>query len=125
MENDRNKGNHVFADFINFYGNENLLGDYVYNLMIEAIERTPMKIMHKHLEILNKDTPPGFSAFLCLDSSHISAHSYTDIGLLAIDIFTCGSTNTMDVMNYIKDNLSNKFPLIKCTYIDNHKRFNY
>ena len=123
----RYKGNHVFADFTGFHGDEYVLGTFVYELMIRAIERTNMKIIHKNLAILNIDTPPGFTAFLQLDSSHISAHSYTEKsqGLLAFDCFTCGSTDTLSVMNYIKDELLKEFPEIKCTYLQNHKRFNF
>ena len=123
----RYKGNHVFADFTGFHGDEHVLGKFVYELMIRAIERTNMKIVHKHLEILNVDTPPGFTAFLQLDSSHISSHSYTEKsqGLLALDCFTCGPTDTLSVMNYIKDELIKEFPEIKCTYLQNHKRFNF
>ena len=70
LENHR--GSHAMIDICNFYGDENKLGNLVFDLMIEAIERTTMKIVHKHLEILNKDTPPGFSAILSLDRSYFS-----------------------------------------------------
>lgn len=121
------KGQHCLADFIGIYGDENKIGNFVFNLMIQSIERTTMKIVHKHLEILNKDTPPGFTSFLALDSSHISSHGYTEknTGLLAIDCFTCGNTNPMEVMEYIKEELSKEFPEMKCIYMKNHKRFHY
>lgn len=121
------RGSHAMIDICNFYGDEVKLGNFVFELMIKAIERTTMKIVHKHLEILNKDTPPGFSAILSLDSSHISAHSYTteDIGLIAFDCFTCGTTNPLEVLKYIYNELKNEFPEIECTYEFNHKRFQY
>jgi S-adenosylmethionine decarboxylase len=125
--NDNHKGNHVFADFTGFYGDENELGKFVFELMIRAIEKTDMKIVHRHLEILNDDTPPGFTSILLLDTSHITAHSYTgnDQGLLAFDCFTCGVTDTVKMMNYIKDELLKEYPEIKCTYLQKHKRFNF
>jgi S-adenosylmethionine decarboxylase len=125
LENHR--GSHAMIDICNFYGDENKLGNLVFDLMIEAIEQTTMKIVHKHLEILNKDTPPGFSAILSLDSSHISAHAYTskDIALTAFDCFTCGKTNPLEVLQYIYNELNKQFPDIKCTYEFNHKRFRY
>jgi S-adenosylmethionine decarboxylase len=121
------RGQHVLADFIGVYGNETRVGNFVFNLMVEAIERTTMKIVHKNLEILNKDTPPGFTSFLSLDSSHISSHGYTanESGLLAIDCFTCGDTNPMEVVEYIKDGLLKEFPDMVCIYMKNHKRFHY
>lgn len=119
------KGSHVLADFTGIFGDEYEIGKYVFEIMISAIERTTMKIVHKHLEILNKDTPPGFTAFLCLDSSHFSSHSYTEEGLLSSDIYTCGPTDPFEVMKYFKQELNKKFPDMKCTYMEDHKRFRY
>lgn len=120
------KGNHVFSDFTGFYGDENILGQFVFNLMIQAIEeKTDMKIIHRNLSILNGDTPPGFTSVLLLDASHITSHSYTNDGLLCLDLFTCGKTDSLSVMNYIKDELIKEYPEIKCTYLQNHKRFNF
>ena len=120
-------GNHVFADYINFYGDENELGTYIFNLMIQAIEKTSMKIVHKKLCILKEEdnTPPGFTSVLLLDESHFTSHCYSQKGLLCFDIFTCGGTDTMKIMDEVNDILINKFSDIKCTYLQNHKRFNY
>ena len=122
---ENNKGNHVFLDFTNFHGNEYDLGKKVFDIMINAIENTNMKIVHKHLEILNGDTPAGFTSVILLDESHATSHCYSEDGLLAIDLFTCGSTDTVKVMENIKEELFKEFPNLKCTYFQNHKRFNY
>jgi S-adenosylmethionine/arginine decarboxylase-like enzyme len=119
------KGSHVLADFTGVTGDENKIGKHVFNLMIKAIERTTMKIVHKHLQILNQDTPPGFCAFLLLDSSHFSSHSYTIEGLMSCDIYTCGPTDPFEVMTYFKEELMKEFPDMKCTYMNDHKRFRY
>lgn len=34
--------------------------------------------------------PPGATGFLLLDESHISCHTYSDRGWVALDIFVCG-----------------------------------
>ena len=120
----KHKGNHIFADFINVKGDEKYIGNYIFNLMIKAIEQTDMKIVHKHLKILNINTPPGFTCVLLLDSSHFTSHCYSEEGIMAMDLFTCGSTDTNEVMNYVIKKLVKKFPEIKCTYLENHKRFN-
>jgi S-adenosylmethionine decarboxylase len=36
-----------------------------------------------------------------LDESHCSAHSYADLGLIAMDIFTCGSTDPRHILRYL------------------------
>jgi len=38
-----------------------------------------------------------------LDESHCYAHSYADLGLIAMDMFTCGSTNPRDVLFYLRE----------------------
>ena len=41
------------------------------------------------------NSPAGCTAVVMLDESHCSVHTYADLGLLAMDIFTCGDTNPM------------------------------
>lgn len=54
---------------------------------------------------------------------HITCHSYTKLGLLALDVFTCGKTNPEIVADYIKKELEVKYPYIKCVNYETHKRF--
>jgi len=49
------------------------------------------------------NSPPGFTAMVLLDESHCSAHCYADLGLIALDIFTCGRTNPNDILEYIRE----------------------
>ena len=119
------KGIHVLADYTNIIGNEKELGEFVFNLMIECINKTDMKIVHKNLSILNGTTPPGFTSILLLDASHFSCHCYSEEGLLAIDLFTCGKTNTKEVVENFSKKLIEKYPNINCTYLHVHERFNY
>lgn len=118
------KGTHILCDFINFVGNEYELGLKVFNIMIESINNTNMKIVHQKLCILNEDTPPGFTGVLLLDESHFTCHCYTNTGLLAFDLFTCGNTDTRNVMEYVKNKLKQEFPNLECTYLKTHNRFN-
>ena len=71
-------GTHILADYTGIYGNEEDIGNFIFDLMIRTIDRTSMKIVHKHLSILQDDTPPGFTSVLLLDSSHFSSHCYSD-----------------------------------------------
>jgi S-adenosylmethionine decarboxylase len=40
-----------------------------------------------------------------LDESHCSVHTYADHGLMALDVFTCGSTDPRDVLKYIHEEI--------------------
>lgn len=48
---------------------------------------TVRKVIHADL---GADSPPGLTVAVLLDESHITAHSYADEGLLALNAFTCG-----------------------------------
>ena len=80
------KGTHIFADYKGLFGNEYEIGEFIFQLMQDSIlNASTMKIVHKNLVILNKDTqgvetPPGFTeilALLQLDSSHMTCTSFT------------------------------------------------
>ena len=125
----KHKGSHVLCDFIGIKADEYVLGKFVFDLMIRAINRTTMKIVHQHLKILNQDTPAGFTSVLLLDSSHFTSHCYSELGILSLDIFTCSgdteTTNVLEVMEYVKNKLIKKYPDCTCTYLKLHKRFRY
>lgn len=119
-----NKGRHVFLDFVNFYDN-NLeeCCQHVFQIMQDSLKLTKMRNMHSKMIVLKDDTEEGFTSVILLDESHITCHSYTKLGLLALDVFTCGSTNPEIISNYIKVNLELKYPTIKCTNAETHNRF--
>ncbi len=128
------KGNHIFADYKGLVGDEVEIGEFVYAIMQDAIIKTSsMKIVHKNLVILNEETqgsytPPGFSGILQLDSSHFSAHSYTEekeMGLLCVDIFTCSCNQTEKIIDYFEEKLKEKYPKVERVCIQEHKRFLY
>jgi S-adenosylmethionine decarboxylase len=122
----KNKGNHVFLDFINFY-DDNLeeCCEYIFEVMKKSIRQTRMKCMFEKMVILKDDTEDGFTSVILLDESHITAHSYTKRGLLALDVFTCGQTNPEIVAKYVKDELEKKYTNIQCVNYETHKRFLY
>jgi S-adenosylmethionine decarboxylase len=95
--------------------------------MEQAINRTNMQVVHRCLKILG-DTPssePGFTSVLLLDESHITSHCYSKRGLLAMDLFTCGQTDTQAVMDYIVQRITSIYPSFECIYKGFHYRFHY
>jgi S-adenosylmethionine decarboxylase len=122
----KNKGTHVFLDFINFIDDDlENCAEYIFEVMKESIRQTNMKVMFEKMVILKEDTEEGFTSVLLLDESHITAHSYTKRGLLALDVFTCGDTDPTIVSKYVSDKLQIKYPSIKCISYQVHKRFFY
>jgi S-adenosylmethionine decarboxylase len=52
------------------------------------------------------DSPPGCTAVVMLDESHCSVHTYAELGLMAFDIFTCGTTDPMRIWEMIREELN-------------------
>eukprot|EP00928_Gymnodinium_smaydae_P053441 TRINITY_DN37428_c0_g1_i1.p1 TRINITY_DN37428_c0_g1~~TRINITY_DN37428_c0_g1_i1.p1 ORF type:complete len:520 (-),score=74.92 TRINITY_DN37428_c0_g1_i1:168-1649(-) len=60
--------------------------------MAQAARDEGPTVIMTHLEVFDGTvSPPGFASVVLLDESHLSAHCYSDTGLLAIDAFTCGT----------------------------------
>lgn len=100
------------------------LMDSIFEIMIYSITTlSNMKIVDARKHELFQ--PPGFTTFICLDESHCSCHSYTDIGLLSLDLYTCGPTNPVVVMENIQTEIKKIIPTIEVKYINIVKRFHY
>mgnify|MGYP003334614426 CR=1 FL=1 len=89
-------------------------------------KHTNMKIVHSHIEIFDKNpnTLDGWTSCLLLDASHFTSHCYSDKGLISFDLFTCGSTNTLLIMNIFLEDLK-KIINFNSSKIQYHKRFIY
>ena len=51
------------------------------------------------------DSPAGCTCIVMLDESHCSVHTYADLGLMAFDVFTCGTTDPCRVWDIIRKEL--------------------
>jgi S-adenosylmethionine decarboxylase len=91
------RGNHVMMDYHGFSVrgmDAARLCERVMEIMVAAIRRCGVRIVHRHQEVFaegNGVSPPGFASVVLLDESHATAHCYSDKGLLAIDVFSCGA----------------------------------
>lgn len=85
----------------------------------DALEQKRINVVHEKCELFDgSKSPPGFAAVFLLDESHCSAHCYSDSGMLAIDVFSCGKAatgNTRGVADAIDAALREKFAMEKFT----------
>ena len=86
------KGRHLLVDCRNVAREVCLNDKLVLNAMARAAERAGATVVSQVRYKFGQDSPPGFAAVVMLDESHCSAHSYADLGLIAMDMFTCGTT---------------------------------
>lgn len=102
------QGSHILLDCT---GSKGIKGEWMLEVMKVAVDKSGARRVHSHIENFDGSvSPPGFAAIVLLDESHVSAHSYSDAGLLAIDAFSCGKTDPSLIIEHIEHELKNKFP---------------
>lgn len=80
-------------------------------VMRAAVQRSGAREVHAHVERFDGTvSPPGFAAVVLLDESHVSAHCYSELGWLAIDCFTCGTTDPSGIADDITEALVKAMP---------------
>lgn len=99
------RGKHLLIDCRNV-SRELLLDDErVLDVMARAAKKAGSTVISQIRYKFGSDSPPGFTAIVMLDESHCSAHCYADLGLMAMDVFTCGKTDPWNVLRYIQEEL--------------------
>jgi S-adenosylmethionine/arginine decarboxylase-like enzyme/uncharacterized protein with PQ loop repeat len=91
----RYRGFHVLLDYSGFVTpteDPKAFSEWNMAAIHSALATNGIRCVHSHAEVFaaGGPTPPGFTSVCLLDESHVSSHCYSEDGLLAIDIFTCG-----------------------------------
>lgn len=103
-------GSHIMLDCTGAIG---ISGEWTLELLERAVDASGSRRVHSHVEPFDGSvSPPGFAAVVLLDESHVSAHSYSDKGWLAIDAFTCGGTDPARIIEVIEKELILAYPEI-------------
>ena len=97
------KGKHLLIDCHNVSRDVCLDDKLVLKAMARGAERAGATVISQVRYRFGHNSPPGFTAVILLDESHCSAHTYADDGLVAMDIFTCGSTDPLKVLACIRE----------------------
>jgi S-adenosylmethionine decarboxylase len=108
-----NKGIHILLDFSkqkNIQNNvkeieeNSIFSKNLIEYMIYTCKNNGIKVLGHQLEVFDgSKSPHGFASVILLDESHLSAHCYSNEGMLAVDIFTCGCQDRgIIVANLIK-----------------------
>ncbi len=96
------RGGHVVLDYIGYTPPVEGDGDWMLHLLRSSVQRAGVREVHSHVEQFDgTESPPGFAAVVLIDESHVSAHCYSESGLLAIDIFTCGDSDPVELADDI------------------------
>ncbi len=86
-------GKHLTVDMYgcSFESLNNL--DFIKNIMLSAVKEANMTLLEYSAF---KFEPQGLTAFALLSESHMSIHTYPELGYAAIDVFTCGAHSRPD-----------------------------
>ena len=107
------RGKHIFLDYTEFFPPSSFDGNRMLELMKNAVGDSGAREVHAHVELFDGSvSPPGFAAVVLIDESHVSAHCYSDRGLLALDAFTCGNTDPTSIVEQLKQALHELCPTI-------------
>ena len=107
----KSHGSHILVDYTDFFTEVKNIGNLMLSLMEQAVDNSDARRVHSHVEVFDGViSPPGFAAVVLLDESHLSAHCYSEKGWLAIDCFTCGSTDAHSIIDEIHQHLIHLSP---------------
>ena len=105
------RSGHILLDYTDYTSPTDNDGEWMLQVLRDSVRRAGIREVHSHVAQCNgADSPPGFAAVVLIDESHVSAHCYSDRGLLAIDIFTCGGNDPAPLADDIHRVLQSAVP---------------
>ena len=114
MTNLEAHGAHVFLDYTGYVSHTENDGQWILELLEQAVERSDARKVHSHVEpFVGSLSPVGFAAVVLLDESHVTAHCYSESGWLALDCFTCGGSDPEALADDIHLQLMKEIPSLE------------
>ena len=124
MTDAESAGSHVLLDYVDYHRGEGGDGEWVLATLRDCVRESGIREVHSHVEIFDgKESPLGFAAAVLIDESHVTAHCYSERGLLAIDVFTCGDSDSDAMADMIHGRLVSDNPGIRLVFRESVERF--
>ena len=95
------RGRHLLIDCREVPRSVCLDDQLMLDAMARAARRAGATVISQVRYRFGHDSAPGFTAMVLLDESHCSAHTYADLGQVALDIFTCGKTSPETILDHL------------------------
>ncbi len=94
-------GRHILAELYGCDGDILNDQDYIEKAMVEASIITGAEVREA---AFHKFSPQGVSGVVVISESHLTIHTWPELGYAAVDVFTCGDTvNPWDACNYLTE----------------------
>ena len=91
-------GTHLLVDLIEAEGLDDIAR--MERALLESIEASGATLLHIHLHPFE---PQGLSGVAVLAESHISVHTWPEIGYAAFDVFMCGDADPWAAVPVLKE----------------------
>ena len=99
------KGHHILIDCRNVPRDVCLDDGKMLEVMARSAAKAGMHVISQVRYHFGHNSAPGFTCVCLLDESHVSAHTYADLGLIALDVFTCGQTDPAKILDFMREEL--------------------
>ncbi len=117
-------GSHVLLDYVDYERGTDGDGEWALGVLRSCIRESGVREVHSHVEVFDgTESPSGFAAAVLIDESHVTAHCYSERGLLAIDVFTCGDSNADSLADLIHERLVLENPGLRLVFRKSVERF--
>ncbi|HIE81002.1 MAG TPA: hypothetical protein EYQ07_00440 [Candidatus Poseidoniales archaeon] len=117
-------GVHILLDYTRFLPTVEKDGAWMLEILRQSVRDAGVREVHSHVEEFDGEVSPlGFAAVVLIDESHVSAHCYSERGLLAIDVFTCGDHDPEVVADSIHASLCGTVPGLNLLRRERIERF--
>ena len=100
------KGQHLLIDCHHVPRELCLNDQLLLETLAQAAKRCGATVISQIRYQFGNNSPAGCTAIVMLDESHCSVHTYADLGMLAMDVFTCGDTDPAAIWEFVRDTLS-------------------
>lgn len=110
------KGQHLLIDCREVSRELCLDDKLLLKAMAEAAEEAGSTVISQIRYKFGIDSPPGCTAIVMLDESHCSVHTYADLGLIAMDVFTCGTTDPRQIWENLRSRLGLTHYTVSCVH---------
>ncbi|HBC96751.1 MAG TPA: S-adenosylmethionine decarboxylase proenzyme [Clostridium sp.] len=99
-------GRHILAEI---YGcDARILNDedFIKKVMVNSALKAGAEVREA---IFHKFSPQGVSGVVIISESHLTVHTWPELGYAAVDVFTCGNRiNPWDACNYMTEKFNAK-----------------
>jgi len=117
-------GSHILMDFCKYDPSIENDGLEILEILRAAVKKAGVREVHSHVEEFDGTVSPvGFASVVLIDESHITAHCYSERGILAIDVFTCGPNSPDKIAHEVHNSLKLLSPNIELISSKKIERF--